>query len=52
MIVFLKILIVVAVVGLLRSSVWFRSMSRELDESAYSSIKKLMSVSEEYGYPP
>ena len=52
MIVLLKLLIVVAVVGLLRSLEWFKNMSHELDESAYASVKKLMRASEEYGYPP
>ena len=52
MVIILKLLIVVAVVGLLRSLKWFRNMGRELDESAYASVKKLMRASEEYGYPP
>ena len=52
MIILLKVFIVVAVVGLLRSLAWFKNMSRELDEFAYGSIKKLMRASEESGYPP
>ena len=52
MIVLLKILIVVAVVGLLRSSERFRRMSREFDEAALVSLQKLVRVTEDSGYPP
>jgi hypothetical protein len=51
MIVLLKILIVVAVVGVLRSSERFRAMSTELDEAALASLRKLMLATEECGYP-
>ncbi len=47
-----KALIVVCVVGMLRSSSWFQSMSRELDESAISALKRIMNVAEESGFPP
>src|SRR5262245_25049485 len=50
-VVLLKLLIVVAVVGLLRSSERFRSMSTELDEAALASLRKLMLATEESGYP-
>jgi hypothetical protein len=52
MVVLLKLLIVVAVVGLLRSSEKFRRMSRELDEAALISLQRLVRATEESGYPP
>lgn len=52
MIVLLKLLIVVAVVSILRSSESFRRMSAELDEAAVISLKKIMRATEESGYPP
>jgi len=51
MAVLLKLLIVVAVVSILRSSQRFRTMSRELDEAALDSLQKIMRASEESGYP-
>ena len=50
--VLLKVLIVVVVVGILRSSDRFQSMSRELDDSAISVLKRVMSAAEESGFPP
>ena len=47
-----KLMIVTAVVGLLRSSSQFRSMSRELDEQVFSALKRIMNAAEECGYPP
>jgi hypothetical protein len=47
-----KILIAVAVVGLLRCSEKFRRMSRELDEKVFADIRKIMHATEEHGYPP
>ena len=52
MIVLLKLLIVVAVVGLLRSSEKFRRISQEFDEAALVSLQRLVRASEESGYPP
>ena len=52
MIIVLKLLIVIAVVNLLRSSQKFREKSAEFDEAALGSLKKIMRVSEESGYPP
>jgi hypothetical protein len=52
MIVLLKLLIIVAVVGLLRSSETFKEMSRDLDEAALVSLKRMMRATEESGYPP
>ena len=49
--VLLKLLIVMAVVSILRSSQKFRTMSRELDEAALDSLQKIMRASEESGYP-
>ena len=47
-----KLLIITAVLGLLRSSSKFRSMSREIDEQAFAAMKRLMVATEECGYPP
>jgi hypothetical protein len=52
MIVLLKLLIIVAVVGLLRSSEKFRAIGRDLDEVALVSLKRMMRATEESGYPP
>jgi hypothetical protein len=46
-----KLLITISVVGLLRTSSRFQSMSRELDELAYAALKRIMNATEEYGYP-
>jgi len=46
-----KLLITISLVGLLRTSVRFQSMSRELDEQAFAALKRIMNASEEYGYP-
>ncbi len=47
-----KILIIVSVVGLLRCSARFRSMSSELDQRVYSAIQRLMHATESDGQPP
>ena len=47
-----KVLIAVALMGLLRCSERFRSMSRELDEAVFAAIRRIMHATEEYGYPP
>jgi hypothetical protein len=47
-----KLLIIVAVLGLLRTSQRFQSMSREVDERAFAALKRLMVATEECGYPP
>jgi hypothetical protein len=52
MVVLWKLLIVAAVVGLLHTSEKFRTMSREFDESAAVSLKRMMRATEESGYPP
>jgi len=49
--VLLKLLIVMAVVSILRSSQKFRTMSRELDQAALDSLQKIMRASEESGFP-
>jgi len=46
-----KLLITVLLVGILRTSARFRSMSRELDEHAFAALKRIMNATEEYGYP-
>ena len=51
MIVLAKILIAISLVGLLRTSTRFRSMSRELDELAFAALKRIMNATEECGYP-
>jgi len=50
-IVFAKLLMAISLVGLLRTSARFRSMSRELDELAFAALKRIMNTTEEYGYP-
>ena len=52
MIVLLKLLVIVSVVAVLRSSEKFRTMSRELDEAALVSLRKIVRATEESGYPP
>jgi hypothetical protein len=47
-----KLLITVAVVGLLRCSSSFRSVGRQLDEQAFAALRRIMSATEDYGYPP
>ena len=47
-----KILIIVSVVSLLRCSEKFRSMSRELDEQAFTALRRIMHATEDRGYPP
>lgn len=46
-----KILIIVAAVGLLRSSPAIQSMSRDVDEQAFAALRRIMRVTEECGYP-
>jgi hypothetical protein len=48
----LKIVIVIAAVGLLHTFQWFKNIGRDVDEAAYASLKRIMLASEEYGYPP
>ena len=52
MLTFSKILIAVAIVGLLRCSEKFRRMSRETDEHVFTAVKRIMRATEEIGYPP
>ena len=52
MLVLSKILIVTSVVGLLRCSATFRTMSQELDQQAFAALKRIMRATEESGYPP
>jgi pyruvate/oxaloacetate carboxyltransferase len=47
-----KVLIIVAAVGLLRSSPGIQSMSREMDERAFAALRRIMRVTEDCGYPP
>jgi hypothetical protein len=49
---FAKILLVVGVVGLLRSFPQFRSMSRALDEDALRVLRRAVRGAEDNGYPP
>jgi len=46
-----KILIIVAAVGLLRSSPTIQSMSRDFDERAFAALSRIMRITEECGYP-
>ena len=52
MLILSKVLIIVAVVGLMRSSPAIRSMSRDLDEQAFAALRRIMRVTEERGWPP
>jgi hypothetical protein len=47
-----KLLIAVCVAGILRTSRRFQSMSRELDDSAYSLLRRFMRTAEDSGFPP
>jgi hypothetical protein len=49
--VLLKLVIVVAIVGLFRCSERFRTKSREFDEAALDSLQRIMRASEDSGYP-
>ena len=46
-----KILMVISLVGILRTSGRFQSMSRELDEKAFAALNRIMNATEECGYP-
>jgi hypothetical protein len=46
-----KILIVVLVTALVRSSARFRDASREFDEHAMATLRQAMIVTESMGYP-
>lgn len=52
MLTLMKFLIIACVVGMLRTSGRFQAMSRELDESALSALKRAMSAAEESGFHP
>jgi hypothetical protein len=47
-----KLLIIASVIMLLKSNSRFQTLSRELDETALLALKRMMRVSEDYGYPP
>ena len=51
MILLSKLLITISLVGILRTSARFQSMSRELDELAFAALKRIMNATEECGYP-
>ena len=51
MLILSKILIVISVTFLLRSSEKFRTASREFDELAMDSLRQVMNVTESLGYP-
>ena len=51
MILLAKLLITISLVGILRTSTRFQSMSRELDEHAFAALKRIMNATEECGYP-
>ena len=51
MLILTKILIIVAAVGLLRSSPAIQTMSRDLDQQAFAALRRIMRVTEECGYP-
>ena len=47
-----KLMIAISLAGLLRCSGKFRSMSRELDEQAFTALQRIMHATEDSGYPP
>ena len=47
-----KVLIIIAAVGLMRSSPAIQEMSRDLDERVFVALKRIMRATEECGYPP
>jgi hypothetical protein len=47
-----KVLIIIAVVGLMRSSPTIQEMSRDFDERVFAALKRIMRATEECGYPP
>jgi len=47
-----KLFIIVAAVGLMRSSPAIQSMSRDLDERAFAALRRIMRATEDCGYPP
>ena len=47
-----KILITVSLVGLVRCSASFRRMSSELDQQAFTALRRIMHATEDRGYPP
>jgi hypothetical protein len=47
-----KFMFIAAVIGALHTVPQFRKMSRELDQSALNSLKKMMDSAEESGFPP
>jgi hypothetical protein len=47
-----KLLVAISVAGLLRCSGKFMSMSRELDERAFTALRRIMLATEDCGYPP
>ena len=51
MLILTKLLIIVAAVGLLRSSPAIQNMSRDLDEQAFAALRRIMRATEECGYP-
>ena len=51
MLILTKILIIVAAVGLMRSSPAIRNMSAEMDQQAFAALRRIMRVTEECGYP-
>ena len=52
MLILSKILIAIALTGLVRCSSTFREKSREFDERALAALKQIMHTTEESGYPP
>jgi len=46
-----KLLIGISLLGLLRCSEKFQGMSRELDEQAFTALRRIMRATEDCGYP-
>jgi hypothetical protein len=47
-----KLLIAISLAGLLRCSGKFRSMSREIDQQAFTALRRIMDATEDCGFPP
>lgn len=52
MLIILKLTMIAAILGILRSSTHLRQMSQEVDETAWILLKRMMRATEESGYPP
>ena len=52
MLILSKLLIAVALVGLVRCNSTFVAQSREFDERVFAALRRIMRITEDSGYPP